>query len=239
MKIAGVGEGVINKLVNAGYNEVKMILQLTPDVIAGIDGFQLKSATNIYNSIHKVINNDTPVKLERVMMASNIFGLGLGEKKFKLIVDAIPNFLEKWKTGGVTRDDIMSIEGFSDKSTDVFMNGMPKFLEWLDLHKMIKLEKRGSWSASGSACVSASVSASSIDTSKFAGMIVVFTGVRNTNMEEMITNGGGVIGSGVTGKTTLVVAKDTSENTGKIKTAREKGIQVMNIEEFGKFIGFK
>jgi len=230
MKIAGVGEGVVNKLVNAGYNEVKMILQLTPDVIAGIDGFQLKSATNVYNSIHKVI--DTPVKLERVMMASNVFGLGLGEKKFKLIVDAIPDFLEKWRSGSVTREDIMSIEGFSDKSTDVFMNGMSKFLTWLDLHKMIKLEKSGHGSASGSA-------SSSFDSRKFTGMVVVFTGVRNTDMEEIITQGGGVIGSGVSGKTTLVVAKDTSENTGKIKIAREKGIQVMNIEEFGKFIGFK
>jgi len=234
MKIAGVGEGVVNKLVNAGYNEVKLILQLTPDVIAGIDGFQLKSATNIYNSIHKVINNDTPVKLERVMMASNIFGLGLGEKKFKLIVDAIPDFLEKWRGGSVTRDDIMSIDGFSDKSTDVFMNGMPKFLTWLDLHKMIKLEKSSNKKKDNQKEGSVST-----DTSKFAGMVVVFTGVRNTEMEEMITIGGGVIGSGVTGKTTLVVAKDISENTGKIKTAREKGIQVMNIEEFGKFIGFK
>jgi DNA ligase (NAD+) len=238
MKIAGVGEGVVNKLVNAGYNEIKMILQLTPDVIAGIDGFQLKSATNIYNSIHKIINSDTPLKLERVMMASNVFGLGLGEKKFKLIVDAIPYFLEKWKKGEVSREDIMSIEGFSNKSTDVFMNGMSKFLEWLDLHKMIKVESGGKKSVSGSASGSASGS-STIDTNKFVGMVVVFTGVRNTDMEEMITNGGGVIGSGVTGKTTLVVAKDTSENTGKIKTAREKGIQVMNIDDFGKYIEFK
>jgi len=230
MKIAGVGEGVVNKLVNAGYNEVKMILQLTPDVIAGIDGFQLKSATNIYNSIHKVIDN--PIKLERVMMASNIFGLGLGEKKFKLVVDAIPDFLDKWQSGSVTRDDIMSIEGFSDKSTDVLINGMSKFLEWLDLHKMIKL-KNGDKKTEGKG------EGSSVDSSKFAGMVVVFTGIRNTNMEEMITNGGGVIGSGVTGKTTLVVAKDISENTGKIKTAREKGIQVMNIIDFEKFIGFK
>jgi len=231
MKIAGVGEGVVNKLVNAGYNEVKMILQLTPDVIAGIDGFQLKSATNIYNSIHKVIDN--PIKLERVMMASNIFGLGLGEKKFKLIMDAIPDFLEKWQDGSVTRDDIMSIEGFSDKSTDVLINGMSKFLEWLVLHKMIKLEK------SADKKTDIRGEGNTDDSSKFAGMNVVFTGIRNTDMEEIITNGGGVIGSGVTSKTTLVVAKDTSENTGKIKTAREKGIQVMNIEEFSKFIGFK
>ena len=227
MKIVGVGEGVVNKLVNAGYNEVKMILQLTPDIIAGIDGFQLKSATNIYNSIHKVIDND--VNIERVMMASNIFGLGLGEKKFKLIVDAIPNFLEKWQKGQVHREDIMSIEGFSDKSTDIFINGMPKFIEWLELHKMIKLKNNNSSSTK--------VKQGSQD-SKFAGMVVVFTGIRNIDMEKIITDNGGVIGSGVSGKTTLVVAKDISENSGKIKTARDKGIQLMNIDDFAKYIGF-
>ena len=236
MKIAGVGEGVINKLVNAGYNEVKMILQLTPDIIAGIDGFQLKSATNIYNSIHKVIDND--VSIERVMMASNVFGLGLGEKKFKLIIDAIPNFLEKWKgngngkKNGVSREDIMNIEGFSDKSTDIFINGMPKFIEWLDLHKMIKLKNTEEKNKSNTKTDSKSAN-------KFAGMLVVFTGIRNVDMENLIVDGGGVIGSGVTGKTTLVIAKDITENSGKIKTARDKGIQLMNIDDFAKLIGYK
>ena len=74
---------------------------------------------------------------------------------------------------------------------------------------------------------------------KFAGMVVVFTGIRDSTLEQLITDGGGVIGSGVTGKTTLVVAKDITENTGKIKTAREKGIQLMNIEDFNKFIKSK
>jgi hypothetical protein len=40
-------------------------------------------------------------------------------------------------------------------------------------------------------------------------------------------------------KTTLVVAKDITENSGKIKTAREKGIQLMTINDFGVFIGYK
>ena len=229
MKIAGVGEGVVKKFVNAGYNEVKTILQLTPDVIASLEGFQLKSATNVHTSIHKVIDNAQP--LERIMMASNVFGLGLGEKKFKLIINAIPNFFTKWKKGKITKADIMNVEGFSDKSTDIFIAGMPKFLEWLDLHKMIKLENTDESKG-------ASSGASSTTSSKFVGMVVVFTGVRNVDMEKKITDGGGVIGSGVTGKTTMVVAKDITENSGKIKTAREKGIQLMNIEDFGKFIGF-
>jgi len=231
MKIAGVGEGVVNKLVNAGYEEIRNILDLTPDVMARIDGFQLKSATNVYNSIHKVIDVEQP--LERVMMASNIFGLGLGEKKFKLIVDAIPNFMVKWKKGLVLKDDIINIDGFSDKSTEVFFKGMPKFIEWLKLYSMIKLKVKTNSNGSGNG------SGDSRNESKFKGMIVVFTGVRNADMEQIVIDGGGVIGSGITGKTTLVVAKDITENSGKIKTAREKGIQLMNINDFGVFIGYK
>lgn len=222
MKIAGVGEGVVNKLVNAGYEEVKTILELTPDVIAAIDGFQLKSATNVYNSIHKVI--DSPQPLERVMMASNVFGLGLGEKKFKMILNSISHFFKTWQKGKITKADIMKVEGFSDKSSDVFMKGMPKFIEWLDLHKMIKLD--------------ISIEPKMAIRGEFSGMVVVFTGVRNADMETMITDGGGIVGSGITGKTTLVVAKDTTENTGKIKTAREKGIQLMDIDDFAVFISY-
>jgi len=227
MKIAGVGEGVVNKLVNAGYNEVKLILQLTPDVIASIDGFQLKSATNIYDAIHKVI--DKPQPLERVMMASNIFGLGLGERKFKLITDTIPNFLEKWKACKVGRSDIININGFSDKTTDLFIAGIKNFIEWLGIHKMIKIEN--SIDKNGKS------EAGSINNNKFSGMVVVFTGIRNADMEKKITDNGGVIGSGITGKTTMVVAKDTSENSSKLNTAREKGIQIMNIDDFGKKFG--
>ena len=250
MKIAGVGEGVVKKLVNAGYSEVKTILQLTPDVIASFEGFQLKSATNIYNSIHKVI--DAPQKIERIMMASGVFGLGLGEKKFKLIVDAIPDFLEKWKKGKITKSDIMSIEGFSDKSTDIFISGMPKFLEWLELYKMIKLinleekEKEKEklkqtlkHTATSSATSSGTSSSSNINENKFTGMVVVFTGIRNAVIESIIDEGGGKIGSGITGKTTLVVAKDVNESSSKLNAAREKGIPIMNIKDFGMKYGME
>jgi DNA ligase (NAD+) len=220
MKIAGVGEGVVNKLVNAGYDEIKNILELTPDVIAQIDGFQLKSATNVYNSIHKVI--DVPQPLDRVMTASNIFGIGLGEKKFKLVLDAIPNFIEKWvMRKSLLRPDIMSVEGFSDKSVDLLLEGMPKFIEWLDIHKnIITLEKPSEKQKPKG--------------DKFAGMVVVFTGVRNADMEKAIVDGGGVIGSGVSGKTTLIIAKDPSESSSKLNKARETGIPIMGIDAFAK-----
>ena len=220
MKIDGIGEGVVNKFVNAGYDDVKTILELTPDVIAQIDGFQLKSATNVYNAFHKVI--DKPQPLERVMTASGVFTIGLGEKKFKMILDAIPTFYKKWNQCKITKADILAISGFSDKTADIFITGMPKFIEWLTIHSMIKINLED-------------VSGKDITKgNKFAGMVAVFTGVRNADMEKQIVDGGGAIGSGITGKTTIVIAKDPNEGSSKLNKAREMGIEIVSITEFEK-----
>jgi len=220
MKIDGIGEGVVNKFVNSGYDEIKTILELTPDVIAQINGFQLKSATNIYNAFHKVIEKPQP--LERVMTASGVFTIGLGEKKFKMILDAIPKFFNKWQQGKISKADILSISGFSDKTADIFINGMPKFIEWLTIHSMIKIDLED-------------VSNKDIPKgNNFKGMIAVFTGVRNADIEKQIVDGGGAIGSGVTGKTTIVIAKDPNEGSSKLNKAREMGIEIASITEFEK-----
>jgi NAD-dependent DNA ligase len=224
MKIAGVGEGVLNKLIAAGYNNLKTILDLKPDMIAQVEGFQKKSATNVYNAIHKVIGE--PQMLERVMAASGVFTLGLGEKKFKLILDAIPNFLKKYKDGKINKTDILTITGFSDKTADIFLDGMPKFIEWLGIHDMVKIESQTGASAD-----------SKPTSNKFAGMVAVFTGVRNADFEKAIVDGGGQIASGVTGKTTVVIAKDPSENSSKLQKARDMDIEVIGIDDFGKKYG--
>jgi len=230
MKIDGIGEGVVNKLVNAGYDNIKTILELTPDIIAGLDGFQLKSATNVYNAFHKII--DKPQPLERVMNASGVFTIGLGEKKYKMILDGIPKFFTKYiqAKGKISKEDIINISGFSDKTADIFILGMPKFISWLNLHSMIKIENDDTNSSNHE------ISISIPKGNKFAGMIAVFTGVRNADMEKKIVDGGGVIGSAISGKTTIVIAKDTSENSSKINKAREMGIKIVNIDDFSKIV---
>lgn len=220
LKIAGVGDGVINKFIAAGYNQLKTILELTPDVIAEMEGFQKKSAQNVFDAIHKVI--DIPQPLERVMMACGVFEIGLGEKKFKMILDAIPDFYKKYTTGKITDKDITAISGFSNTTTGIFMVGMPKFVEWLRVHDMIKIED----SKIGQA------KAADTGSQKFAGMVAVFTGVRNAEMEQAIVAGGGSIGSAISGKTTIIIAKDPQDSSSKLKKAREQGIQIMGIDEF-------
>jgi len=225
MQIDGIGEGVLAKLIAGGYEDLQAILSLTPDRIAQVEGFQLKSATNIYNGIHKVL--DKPQPLERVLTASGVFQIGLGEKKFKMILDAIPEFLAKYQAGHITQSSITSIKGFSTTTADIFLEGMPRFISWQVLHPIIKIE-------------STNANQTNIPKgNKFAGMVVVFTGVRNADIESEITINGGIIGSSISGKTTLLVAKDPTENSSKITKARDLGIQIIGYVDFAKQYNFK
>ena len=104
--------------------------------------------------------------------------------------------------------------------------------------KLVNLEETNISSSGASSHSTNSNPITNPNSNKFAGMVIVFTGVRNVDMEDSINNGGGKIGTGITGKTTLVIAKDTSESSSKLNTAREKGIQIMNINDFGKKYGF-
>jgi NAD-dependent DNA ligase len=65
-------------------------------------------------------------------------------------------------------------------------------------------------------------------------LLVVFTGMRDKELEAEIESRGGKIGSTVSKKTTVVVAKDPSDETGKVKTAKEVGIKVVDFETFRK-----
>jgi len=67
---------------------------------------------------------------------------------------------------------------------------------------------------------------------RFAGQVIVFTGVRNKEWEAAIVAAGGEVSTTVGKKTTLVVAKDPEENSGKIKKAREMGIRIVGMGEF-------
>jgi NAD-dependent DNA ligase len=66
----------------------------------------------------------------------------------------------------------------------------------------------------------------------FEDVIVVFTGFRNKDWEELIEAAGGKVGSSISGKTTLVVAVDPDENTTKLKKARALGIKIVSREQF-------
>ncbi len=68
------------------------------------------------------------------------------------------------------------------------------------------------------------------------GVTVVFTGFRDATLENKITENGGVIGSGVSKNTSILVVKDATKSSSKTKKAESLGIDVMDRLVFEKYL---
>jgi NAD-dependent DNA ligase len=60
---------------------------------------------------------------------------------------------------------------------------------------------------------------------------VVFTGVRSAELEKKIQEQGGEIKSGISKAVTILVCKDPTSGSSKMKKAMELGIRVMTIRD--------
>jgi DNA ligase (NAD+) len=58
--------------------------------------------------------------------------------------------------------------------------------------------------------------------------------MRDKELESEIEARGGKISSAVSKKTSVLVAKDPTDESGKVKTAKELGVRVVNFETFKK-----
>ena len=63
---------------------------------------------------------------------------------------------------------------------------------------------------------------------------IVITGFRDKDLQEKIELMGGNIQSGVSSKTTLIIAKNPNGNSSKIKKGKELKINIVDIEKFMK-----
>ena len=83
-----VKKGTITKFYDGGLKTIKSICLASIEDFLKLEGIKERSADNIYQSIHSVIDN--PLSLSKLMLASLCFPKGLGSKRFDLILEAYP-----------------------------------------------------------------------------------------------------------------------------------------------------
>jgi len=216
MKIRGVSTGTVTKLYEAGHKSVRAILDLGPD--NGI----MRDA--LVTEIKKTVK---AAKCVDFMVASNAFGQGFGERKLTAIAGAMPRVT--YATDWVPKlEDLCALEGVSNITAVKFIDGLKKYREFMEVMGLSCKVATPSVSTSASTTTTKKGKAPG----KWAGEVVVFTGFRNKAWEDTIKEGGGVIGTSVSGKTTLVVAKDPTQTSGKLKTAADKGIRIVGMDDF-------
>ena len=214
LNIKGVGEGIITKLYDANYDTIIKIINLSKTEILNIDGFKEKSAENLIKALSEIKNKNC----NEIMVASNLIGRGLGEKKLQLILNKFPYICyDKNEALKITKDDLKEINGMGDISSQQFIDNLLKFYNFIDelgfkLEKLKEKEKKININ--------------------FDNIHFVFSGFRNKDYENVIKNNNGYIDDNINKQTNYLIVKDKEKITGKIKIAIEKGIKILNEEEF-------
>jgi NAD-dependent DNA ligase len=213
-----ISEGIITKLVDNGYDTIYKILNNDETKIIEIEGIGEKLYEKINKSIEDTILN---TNLETLMAASRLFERGLGEKKFKLIIDKYPNIMKNKWTKKEFIENIVSIDGYDIKTASKIVNNFESFKKFFnelntifDLNYLLNKKEE------------------IILGNKFANQIIVFTGFRDKELEKQIVDGGGKVSTSVSGNTTLVVYVDTSSS--KYHEAIKRGIKTMTKDDFIK-----
>lgn len=203
LDIKGVGDKTAEKFVKNKVDSIDQLLKCSVQDFESMS-FGPVESTNLYNNIQNGVKD---VKLSLLMSATGIFGFGLGMKKIQLIIDKYGDITKK----NINEQQINQVDGWSDKSATKFLDNIDSFKDFLERNKCIKyilkeVEKKG----------------------KYVGSKVVFSG---TTGKDLIDRMGATKMSSVSKKTDLLVVANKNSNSGKIKKARELGIDIIEISE--------
>lgn len=223
LNIANVDESTVKKMLDVGINSIEEILKISREKLYEIEGFKDKMVDKIYNNIRERIETLTMLD---IMVASNTFGHGIGERKLKKIMEVYPDIIKLYSDNSEEEiiNKIIKIEGYDTKTAEYFAEGLDNFINLFNrlepkIRKQLRLSQIRDEEVGD----------------KFKEKIIVFSGFRNKEWEKIIEENGGKIGSSISSKTSMLITtkkeKDEATNSKVIK-ANELNIKVLTKEEF-------
>jgi NAD-dependent DNA ligase len=222
METDGVAEGVVSKLYRAGYTTLKSIIELDVKIMTTIEGFKSKSAQKIKLAIIEAMLKATPLKL---MVASNMFESGFGERKINPIITAYPKIVNPKIRYIPSVEELIILEGVAEKTATAFIDCLPNFWNFID--------ENGFEVLFDSEEVESSIDTPTIDPelAEFLAKKFVFSGFRNKVWKDLIESNGGKVTDSVSKNTDVLIVKDKSETSNKIQKAKELNITILSEEE--------
>lgn len=218
MNIDGLGEAVVEQLVNADLvHTVADLYTLTLQDLTALERFGEKSAVNLL----KAIENSKQNEPDRLIFALGI--RGIGQKAATLLMQ---KFGSVESVMAASAEEIAAIDGFGEILANSVYNAMrePHRVKLIERLKELGLKMTYS---------SKQVS------DKLNGLTFVLTGtlptLKRDQAKEMIEQRGGKVSGSVSKKTSYVVAGE--EAGSKLTKANELGITVLTEEQFLQMIG--
>lgn len=215
MGMEGIKEGVIKKLLEAGHNTIPKILKLTEDDFLDLNGVQTTSAKKYVANIQKAMSTATFAQLGDAL---GIFGTGIGTRKLNELIKKFPNILNSDLVGKKLIAQLITVPTFSDITAKKVAEGLPKYRRFLRVTGITLTTPKKTVRKS----------------LKMQGMKVLFSTVRDKDIEKYIEENGGEVQSSFNKETTHVVVLDQNSTSSKIEKARKAGIVVQTLRDFSR-----
>ena len=133
IKVEGLSSGNVKRLMNAGFDTIPKIIYMTKEDYETVDGFGKKMIDKIYDGIQNRLNQSSLID---IMVASNIFGRGIGDKKIRLIMNKYPEILNLTNTVLDRKSLLLEIDGIGEENANGFIRNIERFLVFLDEIKL-------------------------------------------------------------------------------------------------------
>lgn len=225
MDIMNLSEGIITNFVENDIDDIFKIINVSKNTLAELPSFKDKMVNKIHENIQTAMEK---ASLIQFMNATNIFGHNFGHKRLeKIFIKYGNNFIKFMKdhTKDEIYNEVIKIDGFDDITASQFSNLIHDFIKVFE--KIPNSYQKTIIKNSETKVVS----------EKFKGKKFVFSGFRNKEWEDYITENGGELVSSVSKNTSYLVTtkKDYDEgSTSKVIKAKEVGVTIVIKEEFEK-----
>jgi len=225
LDIKNISKGIIAKFIEVGIDTIPKILGVTKLKLSEVENFKDKMVNKIYDTI---TTRSKEITLLELMVASNSFGHGIGEKKIKKILDVYPDIIYLYieNQNNILIKMIKDIDGFDTITASQFVLNMKYFLEILNKIPQIIQERL---------MLDISENSEDPENSSLKNIKIVFSGFRNKDWEKIIEKKGGEILTKVSKNTNILVSTKKDINTktnSKIITAIDLKVKILSKEQF-------
>lgn len=243
LRINGIGDVTIEKMLEAGYNTLEKILNLTQDQIQEL-GFGPKQSYNIFMGIQSAWKVSTPVD---ILIALNVFPSGIGRKVITQIVKHNEILVDVLTDTQVLPSNLGMI------TRQMVCTGLRNLHTMLDEHPTVKKLVHHAFKSENNMLNSVqfledvNVSVIQINNQNIvitdnsdpyasvrhlAGMTVVFSGKKIPKLITDLQAVGADIKDTVTKKTQILIW-DGIKTSQKVKKAQEYGVSIINPSTLG------
>ena len=224
LKVDGLSSGNVKRFMKAGYKSISSILKMSKQDFEKIEGFKSKMIEKVYTGIQTKVKE---ASLLDIMVASNLLGRGLGERKMKPIMEAHPDILTSTEPADKKIKMLQDVNGIGTENAKSFVSNISLFLEFL---KETNLEYKLNTNVLKEEKIQTRSRTKSKENEEkhiLHDKHVVMTKIRDKEIIEKLKEKGGFLDDNVNKNTFALIVKELDDSSNKIKKAKDLGIRIM------------